>query len=141
MISARCIYAYRALLELSKHWPAANPLQVQYIARNQNIPVRYLVQILIHLKRFGFVESVRGKEGGYYLKVPPETILLIDVLKEIGGPMLSIAGGVTRSKSDRVLADCLEKAEKAAEEVFEGVTFESIKHKDEALKNAVSYQI
>ncbi|MGB3241335.1 MAG: Rrf2 family transcriptional regulator, partial [Candidatus Omnitrophota bacterium] len=61
-ISARCDYACRALLELSLHWPNEAPVHIQQISENQKIPERYLVQILIQLKRLGLVTSSRGKE-------------------------------------------------------------------------------
>ena len=63
-ISARCDYACKALLELTLHWPSKEPLQLHTISENQGISTKYLVHILIQLKRMGLIESIRGKQGG-----------------------------------------------------------------------------
>lgn len=88
-ISAKIDYACRALLELSHHWPNQAPIQVNTIARKQRIPTKFLVHILIHLKQLGYVESSRGKMGGYTLVKSPQEIKLSDVLKSFGGSSLA----------------------------------------------------
>ncbi len=80
-ISAKIDYACRALLELSLHWPNQEPLQVETIAGRQKIPQKFLTQILIHLKQIGYVESVRGKNGGYLLRKIPKEIKLNDIME------------------------------------------------------------
>ena len=80
-ISAKIDYACRALLELSLHWPNQGPLQVETIAGRQKIPVKFLTQILIYLKQGGYVESVRGKNGGYLLRKLPREIKLNDIME------------------------------------------------------------
>lgn len=80
-ISAKIDYACRALLELSLHWPNQEPLQVDQIAHRQRVPVKFLTQILIHLKQAGYVESVRGKNGGYLLRKLPREIKLNDIME------------------------------------------------------------
>jgi len=80
-ISAKIDYACRALLELSLHWPNQGPLQVETIAGRQKIPVKFLTQILIYLKQAGYVESVRGKNGGYLLRKLPREIKLNDIME------------------------------------------------------------
>ena len=83
-ISAKTNYACRALLELSVHWPNVEPLQIEVIAQKQEIPIKFLTQILIILKQFGYVRSVRGKKGGYLLETPPSEIALSTVVKNVG---------------------------------------------------------
>lgn len=80
-ISAKIDYACRALLELSLHWPSQAPLQVETIAGRQRIPQKFLTQILIHLKQIGYVESVRGKKGGYLLRKLPREIKLNNIME------------------------------------------------------------
>ena len=80
-ISAKIDYACRALLELSLHWPNPEPLQVEQSARRQRVPVKFLTQILIYLKQAGYVESVRGKNGGYLLRKLPREIKLNDIME------------------------------------------------------------
>ena len=50
-VSAKCDYACKALLELALHWPNKEPVQIHEISEKQDIPIKYLVQILIQLKR------------------------------------------------------------------------------------------
>ena len=76
-ISAKIDYACRALLELSLHWPNNIPLQINTIAQNQQMPVKFLTQILLQLKQIGYVQSVRGKKGGYLLAKAPQKIRLM----------------------------------------------------------------
>ncbi|TAE00190.1 MAG: transcriptional regulator [Oscillatoriales cyanobacterium] len=65
--SSRVEYALLALLELATPYPKDSPLTVSEIAAAQEIPERYLDQILTVLRRAGFVQSLRGAKGGYLL--------------------------------------------------------------------------
>jgi len=84
-ISAKIDYACRALIELSLHWHNQDPLQIQTLARRQEIPMKFLPHILLRLKEVGFVESLRGKSGGYRLARAPQGIFLQDVVAHFGG--------------------------------------------------------
>ena len=84
-ISAKTEYACRALLELSLQWPNVAPRQIADIAVRQKMPTKFLIHILIALKGLGFVDSSRGKSGGYYLTASPQTIKLVDVIRHFGG--------------------------------------------------------
>lgn len=79
-------YALRALLELSKLYNTG-PVKISHIADVQAIPLRFLEIILNQLKQGGFVGSVRGKEGGYFLARAPETLSIGEVIRFIQGPM------------------------------------------------------
>lgn len=65
-LSNKCKYALRAIFELALRGSSA-PVKIQQIAEAQAIPPRFLEVILAELKQGGFVESRRGKEGGYIL--------------------------------------------------------------------------
>lgn len=80
-ISAKLDYACRAVLELSLHWPKEEALSIAVISQRQNIPLKFLTQILLNLKQMGVVESSRGKAGGYLLTRAPQNIRLGDLLK------------------------------------------------------------
>lgn len=138
-VSARCDYACKALLELVLHWPKKEPLQTHTISKNQGIPMKYLPQILIQLKRIGLVDSIRGKEGGYILSKPPNKISLGEVMREIGGPLLPVVN--TAAKKDSVFATIWEKTEEAMAKVLDKVTFDDISKKAKAMEGAVVYQI
>lgn len=85
MISQRSRYALRSLLLLAKE--GGQSLSVGEIARRQSIPRKFLEQILLDLKREGFVASRRGKAGGYILQRPADTITFGEVLRLMDGPI------------------------------------------------------
>lgn len=138
-ISARCDYACKALLELSLHWPNEDPIQIHAISERQQIPIRYLVQILIQLKRLGFVKSARGKEGGYNLSLPPSQITLGVVMRQMGGPLLPVAD--TAAKNGSVFKTIWKEVEGAMSKVLDKVTFEDIVNKARGAESAINYQI
>jgi Rrf2 family transcriptional regulator, cysteine metabolism repressor len=90
MLSSRAKYATRALLDLTIH-EAEGPVQIQEIGERQNIPAKFLEQILLALKRQGWVQSRKGPGGGYYLAVPPHQITLGAVVRVLDGPLAPIS--------------------------------------------------
>ena len=86
MISRQSKYALRALIALARAAPGESMLTAE-IARRQNIPKRFLEQILLVLKRHRLVQSRRGAQGGYALLKPAEAITFAEVLRLIDGPM------------------------------------------------------
>lgn len=138
-ISARCEYACNALLELSLHWPKKEPVQIHIISKRQNIPMKYLVQILIQLKRLDLVTSIRGKEGGYNLAKPPASIKLGEVLRQIGGPLLPIANSF--DKKDSIFSAIWQEVEKAMAKILDKITFEDIANKNKDMEKTIVYQI
>ena len=67
------------------------PIQVHEIARRQNIPLKFLQQILVSLKMTGFVQSRKGPSGGYLLAVAPVEITLGAVVRAMDGPIAPIS--------------------------------------------------
>lgn len=88
-ISSRCEYACRAVVELALYEQSAHPLTAEVIAERRGIPEKFLVHILLQLKRAGIVRSIRGARGGYHLARPPEEITLLDIVHAIDGPVLN----------------------------------------------------
>ena len=86
MISRQAKYALRALFALSRLNEGGSML-IAEIAREQNIPKKFLEQILLVLKRRGLVQSRRGAKGGYALLKPAANITFADVLRIIDGPI------------------------------------------------------
>ena len=74
-LSTRSRYGTRILLELARHWNQG-PLQVSEISRRQNIPVKYLEQLIRTLKADRLIDSVRGPKGGHRLLEDPGDISL-----------------------------------------------------------------
>lgn len=87
-ISSRCEYACRAVIELALHQESQETVTSVAIAEKRHIPEKYLVHILLQLKRAGVVRSVRGAQGGYMLSKPAEDITLLDIVQAIDGPIL-----------------------------------------------------
>ena len=80
LFSAKAEYAGVAMLELASRHHDTRPARLADIADKHGIPGRFLVQILLDLKRAGLVASTRGAAGGYLLARAPEDISLADVL-------------------------------------------------------------
>jgi Rrf2 family protein len=84
-LSCKVKYALVALLELASHHERGMPLQISQIAATQQMPDRYLEQLLTALRRGGFVRSQRGAKGGYLLAKPPWQITLREVIACLEG--------------------------------------------------------
>jgi Rrf2 family protein len=82
-------YALKALLDLSIHY--GKPQPIEDIAKRQDIPAKFLEQILLWLKKGSFVKSVRGKKGGYLLSRDPKNITFGQAIRYIEGPVEPIA--------------------------------------------------
>jgi Rrf2 family protein len=88
-LSTKGEYASRAMLELSLHYQE-KPLHIRDISKAQDIPQRFLEQILLQLKRAGYLRSRKGPAGGYYLSKPPAEINVAEVIRVMDGPLAPI---------------------------------------------------
>ena len=89
-LSLRGEYALRALLVLGLNYKQS-VVRIQTISQQQNIPKRFLEQILNDLKSAGAVESKRGVAGGYRLARPPKEISLAAVIRHIEGALAPVS--------------------------------------------------
>jgi Rrf2 family protein len=89
-LSLRGEYALRALLVLGLNYKQPI-MRIQAISRQQNIPKRFLEQILNDLKSAGVVESKRGVAGGYRLARPPQDISLATVVRHLEGALAPVS--------------------------------------------------
>jgi Rrf2 family protein len=87
-LSAKADYALRASVELAA--AGDGPVKAEAISRAQEIPLRFLEQILLDLKHAGLVASQRGAEGGYWLARPAGEIKLADVIRVVEGPLANV---------------------------------------------------
>jgi Rrf2 family protein len=71
-LSTKSRYGTRLMLDLARHYRDGY-VQLKDIAAREDISLKYLEQIMIPLKKAGWVQSVRGAGGGYRLAKPPET--------------------------------------------------------------------
>jgi len=88
-LSTKGEYASRAMLELSRHYEK-KPLHIRDISKAQYIPQRFLEQILLQLKRAGYLRSRKGPDGGYHLSKPPGEITVAEVIRAMDGPLAPI---------------------------------------------------
>lgn len=84
-ITSKGRYGIKIMMDLAKNYNSNIVVKSKEISERQNIPIKYLEQIINILKKSGFVVSIRGAEGGYRLSRPPEEITLYDVLKCLEG--------------------------------------------------------
>ena len=91
-LSTRGEYALRALLVLGQDYIEDDSVvRIQEISAKQNIPKRFLEQILNDLKSAGVVESKRGVAGGYRLSRPPEEITLAAIIRHVEGALAPVS--------------------------------------------------
>lgn len=90
-ISAKSDYALRAMLTLAAQ-DSLRPVKGETLAAAQQIPVNFLENILVDLRRSGLVASQRGAEGGYRLSRPAADITLAEVIRAVDGPLANIRG-------------------------------------------------
>lgn len=83
-MSKKCKYAIKALVQLGANFQKGNMLTAD-IAANENIPKKFLEQILLELKHAGYVGSQKGYGGGYYLKRDPNEITVADIYRLFDG--------------------------------------------------------
>ncbi len=96
-LSKRGEYALRALIDFGLAQALGKPLlQVNELASKEDLPVKFLEQILMQLKGAGYLDSRRGKHGGYLLAKPPEDIIIGHVVRLIDGPLAPISPALAR---------------------------------------------
>lgn len=134
MISNKCNYALRAMLELAKR-EGRGPVTIMDIADAQNIPARFLEAILRQLKQAGLTDSIRGKKGGYVLSKPSRDISMGEVIRLIEGPFFAaeLPAGSGNSARPDVFADIWIRAEDSLARVYEAVSFRELAERDNEL--------
>ncbi len=89
-VSYKGDYALKAMLDLALNYET-NLVTSHDLAQRIDAPVKFMEQVLLDLKKGGFIESRRGKIGGYLLSRPPKEITLGQVIRHIDGPTEPIA--------------------------------------------------
>lgn len=86
MLTSKAKYALRAMIDLAAN-EDERPKFIGDVAARQNIPRRFLENILLELRKHGLVISHRGKHGGYALARAPREISFADVIRAVDGPL------------------------------------------------------
>jgi Rrf2 family protein len=90
-ISAKVDYAVRAAIELAGA-DRGTPVKGDRIAAAQDIPMKFLENILSELRRAGLVGSRRGTDGGYWLARPASKVAIADIIRAVEGPLANVQG-------------------------------------------------
>ncbi len=86
MLSKKSQYAFKALTYLAAKYNEG-PVLISEIAGKKRIPLKFLENILLELKKGGILDSKKGKGGGYFLKSNPSKIKVATVVRLINGPI------------------------------------------------------
>ncbi len=138
-------YALKSVLYLAVHY-SERPVTIHEIAENLDIPVKFLEQILLDLKRGHFVESRRGKVGGYILARQPSQIKLGEIVRFVDGPIEPIkcvekgyggCGDIYRC----AFRDIWQKVSRVTSDIIDNITFEDLADQVKKHKVTVTYQI
>ncbi len=138
-------YALKAVLDLARHY-SKEPVTIHDIAGRIDAPVKFLEQVLLELKKGGFIESRRGKVGGYMLARAPGKITVGEVARFMDGPIEPIScvkhgysgcGDVYKC----AFRDVWQKVFKATSDIVDHVTFEDLAAKVESAQNVATYAI
>lgn len=135
--SIKVHYGIQAALELARKYNAG-PVQISDIARGQKIPVRYLEQLLLILKRRHLLSSVRGKEGGYSLARHPADISVLEVIEALDGP-IDLVG--KRARKFPVLFELFDNLQKSIRNYLKEATLEDLVFKMGRKERAFIYNI
>lgn len=86
MLSKKTQYAFKALTFIAER-KKEGPVLIAEIAKKKRIPLKFLENILLEMRKAGLLESKKGKGGGYFFKVDPKEIRLAQVMRLIEGPI------------------------------------------------------
>jgi Rrf2 family protein len=138
-------YALKTVLELALNYD--DPLVTSNdLAKRIDAPIKFLEQVLSELKKGGFIQSKRGKEGGYFLSRSPRKITVGDVVRHIERPVEPIAC-IKKGYTDCVdINKCVFKkiwkdVYVATANIIDNVTFEELVSQLNAAKQAPTYSI
>lgn len=90
-IPAKVDYAMRALLALAAA-PYGSVAKGESLARSQGLPVKFVENTLVELRRAGIVASQRGSDGGYRLARPANEITVAEIFRILEGPLAEVRG-------------------------------------------------
>jgi Rrf2 family protein len=127
-LSCKSEYAILALLEMATHYESGEPMQIRQIAAQQDIPDRYLEQLLATLRRGGIVKSQRGSKGGYLLAREPWKISVFDILECLEGLDIKTLEDDTNPKSvdSGIVEEIWQEARQAANAVLQKYSLQDL---------------
>jgi len=135
--SVKVQYGLQALLELALN-AGGGPVQISEIAADQKVPVKFLEQILLSLKRVGLVASVRGRAGGYVLAKRPGEISALNLIEALDGPIELMN---KRGKKSAVIFEAFDLLESNLRQELAKLTLSDLALKARQKERAYTYNI
>ena len=128
-LSTRGRYGTRLMLELARNY-GEGPTSMSDISTNQDIPIKYLEQLVIPLKKAELITSFRGPKGGHMLTAPPEKTSLWDILSLLE-TNLAVVDCVNDETACDGVSNCLirpfwGKAFEAMKKIFEDTSLQDV---------------
>jgi Rrf2 family protein len=126
-LSKRTEYGVRAVVQLARLWPRGF-VQAKDLARQEDLPNKFLEAILLALRRGGFLESKIGREGGYRLSRPPRDIRVGELIRRLEGRLTVNEGAASENHSPGEVAVHLlnEKLTEATDAALDELTLEQL---------------
>lgn len=144
-ITSKGEYGLRALFDLAQHY-GEGLIQSEDIAIRQGIPVNYLNQMLILLRRAGIIDSLRGPQGGHSLARSPEQITLLEALTVLEGPLMPIEStredlNPTQPEDNAVITEVWLDLRDTIEKALRGITLEDLRQRKNQRTGNLMYYI
>lgn len=138
-------YALKSVLDLALHYDR-DVVTIHEIAERIDAPIKFLEQVLLDLKKGGFVESRRGKVGGYLLSRSPDKITVGEVVRFIDGPIEPISCARQGYSNCGDMYKCVfrkvwQDVTKATADIIDNVTFESLAFEVNLRQQVAAYSI
>ena len=124
-LTVKLDYACRVLSQLARRHGRGEVSRIEDLAKAEDVPAKYLSQILGELRNGGLVESRRGKQGGYLLAREPEAISLRDVIGLMEGGLFQSAAG-SSGESGPAVADAWNRLQARFEESAASITLKEL---------------
>lgn len=134
--SAKTEYGLVALIELAGLFSGGGVMQVGEIAARQNIPDRYLEQMLTSLRRGGLLRSIRGPKGGYQLMRSPSEIRVAEVVQILEGDPQCREGRPHETAEFQVLNALAGELQAARQALLDGTTLQQLIDRRDGLLQA-----
>lgn len=136
LISKKTEYAFKALVALASasKAQAAQSLRLQELSQREEIPAKFLEQIMAALKKGGILNSQKGRGGGYTLSRPASQILLGEVIRLLDGPLSPLGAGkdhdmeaaIRKGKRESGIYSILLEVRTAISSVLDRLTLEDL---------------
>jgi Rrf2 family protein len=144
-ISSKGDYGLRALFDLAQRY-GEGPVQSDDIATRQGVPVNYLNQLLIIMRRAGLIESIRGPQGGHLLARPPDQITLLEILTVLEGQFIASDSGredlrPLQLDDSEIINNVWNEIRTTLEERLRAITLEDLCQRKRQREGSVMYYI